>query len=1076
VEVLHDRGPATPVGLDRWTGASGYLIGGRMVLTAAHAVDYRHDLGDDEQVLVRSVDGSEFPAQVLLVCDESSRVDLALLKISASQFSWTLPPIFFARIDRDSPAPMPGCWAVGFPRFGEAGPVLPSGSCRETWQVRGDILPGGKLRSGLLSLQVTSTPQTSPASLAGSAWEGMSGAVVFVTDPHDGDQAVGVVTTHHRAEGESALTVVPITAVSGLLTKAQWWQQLGVSDPDALPVLPRQQRPGQPGRALRGYLEAARRAAREHPYSIALLNAPSLATVYLRQQLAVPAEDDKDRERNRTSRAEPGPSQRTAVPATQSLSIEDALLRHRCVVVLGGPGAGKSSLLRHLTDVVATSWLDADGQRYVPVRISADALTGNHPFPDIITASVMEDLGATIGELPHALFASEALPGIPWLILVDGLDEITSREMRDKATRVLIHWWNNPAYRFLVASRQLPEDQLAPLRAVASVFTIEPFAPGQLPDLATRWFAALKVDDVAGTAKRFLDHLEQSRLGEIATTLLIATLACVVFASNQAVPPSRFDLYDRFVARLLEDPRKRESLLQHLEGQARPYAAEDSIRKLVQDRRPLLEHYAYIRQLGIEGAGITESFQELFAAWTQRYKPDSIPIQRWSELVMETARQSGLLVQRGDDFVFFHQTIQEYLSACYQATTFRPSRRRATKELSLWTGRVWDGEWDDMPTPQLFLAVAWMNRTGRPPRPIPSPLPYHRVVYGMFLGALAHDGVSLSSSTAKRAIGQLTRITHAPWWARWWMRAGKAARLPDRWFGIFAWTYIRIAAAKGLVRLDREQGIVALGTLAADSSLTANQADDARIDAAITLASLDRTRGADALGALAADTAFGYGYRPEAVQNLTEIDPERARQILAELCVNPNISDWDRQNAAIDLNLLNNNHDNIALAAMATECTVTRYARARAAATLAKEGSELAIETVAAYMADTTVDSWDRVDAAEALSAIAPGRVADMLAAFTVDPTAQSYPRLLAARLLSQTNVERGTQALEVIANDPKADSDDRRWAAENIADLDRPRGIQKLANLASDPSMKRRERRRARRAVRKLRRQRDAS
>jgi hypothetical protein len=1064
------------VDLDRWTGASGYLIGGRLVLTAAHAIDHQRDLGDGEQLLVRTIEGSEFPAQVLLVCDESSRVDLALLKISAPQFSETLPPILFVRVDRDSPAPMPGCWAVGFPRFGEAGPVLPGGSFRETWQVRGDILPGGKLRSGLLSLQVTSTPQTSPASLAGSAWEGMSGAVVFVTDPHDGDQAVGVITTHHRAEGESALTVVPITAVSGLLTKAQWWHQLGVSDPDALPVLPRQQRPSQPGPALRGYLEAARRAAREHPYSIALPNAPSLATVYLRQQLAAPAEDDKDRERHRTSRAEPGPSQRTAVPTTQSLSIEDALLRHRCVLVLGGPGAGKSSLLRHLTDVAATSWLDADGQRYVPVRISADALVGNQPFPDIITASVMEDLGATIGELPKALFASEALPGIPWLVLVDGLDEITSHEMRDKATRVLIHWWNHSAYRFLVASRQLPEDQLAPLRAVASVFTIEPFAPGQLPDLATRWFAALRVDDAAGTTERFLDHLEQSRLGEIATTPLIATLACVVFAGNQAVPPSRFGLYDRFVTRLLEDPRKRENLLQHLEGQARPYAAEDSIRKLVQDRRPLLEHYAYIRQLGAEGASGAESLQELFAEWTQLYKPDALSIQRWSELIMETARQSGLVVQRGNDFVFFHQTIQEYLSACYQAAKFRPSRRRATKELSLRTSGVWDGEWDDMPTPQLFLAAAWMNSTGRPPRPIPAMHPYHRIVYGMFLGALARDGISLPSSTAKRAIDQLTRLTRVPWWARWWMRAVKAARLQDRWPGRLVWRYNRIAAAKGLVLLERERGIAALNALAADSSLTAAGADDARIDAAITLASLDQTRGADVLGALAADTTFGYGYRPEAVQKLTEIDPERGRQILVRLTANPGISDWDRQNAAIDLNLLNNNYDNKALAAMATECTVAGYARARAAATLAKQGSELAIEALAAYMADSTVDSWDRADAAEALSAIAPERVADILAAFTIDLTARSYPRLLAARLLSQTNVERGAQALEVIANDPKSDSDDRRSAAEDIADLDRPRGIQKLVSLASDPSMKRRERSRARRAARKLRRQRDAS
>ena len=55
VEVLHDRGPAPPGGVDRWTGGSGYLIGGRLVLTAAHCVDYRQNLADDERLLVRTV-------------------------------------------------------------------------------------------------------------------------------------------------------------------------------------------------------------------------------------------------------------------------------------------------------------------------------------------------------------------------------------------------------------------------------------------------------------------------------------------------------------------------------------------------------------------------------------------------------------------------------------------------------------------------------------------------------------------------------------------------------------------------------------------------------------------------------------------------------------------------------------------------------------------------------------------------------------------------------------------------------------------------------------------------------------
>ena len=71
-EVLHDRGPVTSLNVNRWSSGSGYSIGGRLVLTAAHTVDYRGVFGDDEQLLVRTIEGIEFAALVVLASDESS--------------------------------------------------------------------------------------------------------------------------------------------------------------------------------------------------------------------------------------------------------------------------------------------------------------------------------------------------------------------------------------------------------------------------------------------------------------------------------------------------------------------------------------------------------------------------------------------------------------------------------------------------------------------------------------------------------------------------------------------------------------------------------------------------------------------------------------------------------------------------------------------------------------------------------------------------------------------------------------------------------------------------------------------
>ena len=246
VEVLHDRGPARPTGGDRWTGGSGYLIRSGLVLTAAHNVDYRRDLRDDEQLLVRTIEGDLLPARVLLIGDEPSWADLALLELSDTRFGEHLPPVTFARVDRDNPAPVSGGWAVGFPRFSEAGPFLPGDGRRETWLVFGHILhhlyhvlPGGKRRA-VLSLEVTSSP---PAWLTGSAWEGMSGAVVFAANAHDGEQAaVGVISRPGRER--AAMTVVPVTAVADLAAAAEWWQQFGVSDSGALPIVRHRARAG----------------------------------------------------------------------------------------------------------------------------------------------------------------------------------------------------------------------------------------------------------------------------------------------------------------------------------------------------------------------------------------------------------------------------------------------------------------------------------------------------------------------------------------------------------------------------------------------------------------------------------------------------------------------------------------------------------------------------------------------------------------------------------------------------------------------------------------------------------------
>ena len=225
---------------DRYRYGSGFRLGGRLVLTAAHVVAGAAAAG----ITVRGPDKVPHPARVVdaLVGDPDT-VDLALLELCEEAAELSSPPV--AAVDRDAPVPVPveGCWAVGYPLFQEVRSA--AGVVRETAQVWGMILPAENLVSGLLSLQVTSAPRALPPrreTLGESQWSGMSGAAVLA-----GEQLIGVVSEHAPRRGESTITVTPLANL-GCLTAAaaaEWWAYLA-ADPRQLVMLPARRERSEP--------------------------------------------------------------------------------------------------------------------------------------------------------------------------------------------------------------------------------------------------------------------------------------------------------------------------------------------------------------------------------------------------------------------------------------------------------------------------------------------------------------------------------------------------------------------------------------------------------------------------------------------------------------------------------------------------------------------------------------------------------------------------------------------------------------------------------------------------------------
>ena len=1094
VEVLHDRAPAARAGTDRWTAGSGYLIGSRLVLTAAHNVGYRRDLGGDEQLLVRTIEGSVLAARVALICDELSGVDLALLEISDPRFGEHLPAATFARVNRDSPAAVADCWAVGFPRFGEAGPVLPGGSRRETWQVSGHILPGGKRRAGLLSLQVTSNP---PAPLSGSAWEGMSGAVVFAADGHDGEQmAVGVVSTYHRPEGESALTVVPITAIADLAAAAQWWQQFGVTDLDALHILPRQR--AQAGPALESahphhgdvvaLMRAQVRATDEPPYRLFGVRRPPLSSVYVRQSLSGGV-------------ASPG-----SALADPPCSVEEALARHRHLIVTGGPGQGKSTLSLQLVHRLAGDWLvsrssSAGGHRgpvgLVPLRVTGRELAAaiHHPWLQALRDAARNELGGHLdleAGFPPGLL-KKPVGGTPWLIVIDGLDEAVEPEGRDKLVTVLSARLAEAAlpHRLLVTSRPLHPAEMARLRRDAGaddvgVYELEPFNIAALQDFARRWLTDGPRPPGVDPATRFLQETQINHLADVLSTPLLALMAIALFEEDPdgTLPRFKYDLYERYLGHVLT------RAVRHPDWRA--VTAE--LAEFTGDSGHALYHHVTVEALLQHLAAIqVSSDTPLVAAACEWLAGNTGPAlhrpPEWQGIVESLLMRSGLLVRRGSRWEFIHYSFAEHLATAAEAAKMPGKFDPDDPVLHECINRTRDPFTDIA----LITLIHWVRR-------VPSVAPalltwlqqghqHHQELAARLLtsgvaGQAQHldsacqaierlvvvleDGqpIWLLAALARRrpaAVDALNRISAnsmVPTWARAaalaaaiqirGLDAEKTAAalrglLDERWEGA-GWS--QVIAASALLELGEEfraEAIQILRDILADPYAH----PDAKESAATALSGSGPDLRAEALAALRAvitDPLANCYDRRFAARGLSRLGfPAEAASALNAILADPQAGAWDKAHTSFAFQQIPRQYRGEAIAvfkAIMDDATADPNERWKSAWALLRissghrpEAITILREALREAIADPPCyPDLLRSDAAESIASFAPEYLPDAIQALRTilgDPAIDPWARVYAARAMVRLDFDKYEEVIGVLAELANSSSDpDHRLVA----------------------------------------------
>ena len=391
------------------------------------------------------------------------------------------------------------------------------------------------------------------------------------------------------------------------------------------------------------------------------------------------------------------------------LSALEVLNRESRLVLMGDPGAGKSTFVNFLTLCLAGEQLnmaevnlkiltvplpeqneDRDKKArpqpwnhgvLLPVRIILRdfAARGLPPVGQKANAShlwnfIASELGALLR--PYGEYLKNHLQQQGGLVMLDGLDEVPEAERRREQVKDAVADFVATFHRcrFLVTSRTYAyQKQDWKLNGFAEA-VLGPFGTGQIHRFVDRWYDHIAVirsmnpDDARGRAQRLkaaLDH--NPRLTELASRPLLLTLMASLHAWRGGSLPEKRELLYADAVDLLLDHWERPKIVCDANGKA--LLQQQSLAEWLKvDRsavRLLLNRLAFEAHRDqpdlLSTADIAQN-KLIDGLVNLSNNPDVKP----RRIVEYISHRAGLLLPRGEGvYTFPHRTFQEYLAACH---------------------------------------------------------------------------------------------------------------------------------------------------------------------------------------------------------------------------------------------------------------------------------------------------------------------------------------------------------------------------------------------------------------------------
>jgi len=332
--------------------------------------------------------------------------------------------------------------------------------------------------------------------------------------------------------------------------------------------------------------------------------------------------------------------------AQDRVSGLEAVKKYSKLIVLGKPGAGKTTFLKHVAIQCSLGELQA---HRVPIFITLKDFAEIEQRPSLL--EYISEQFTNYGISDTSVAEKLLLQGQA-LVLLDGLDEVREtdcyrvlQEVRNFSTQ--FHR-NQFVITCRIATREYTLEQFIEVE-------VADFEESQIATFATKWFAAK--DPTKGY--KFLQKLKASSpIQELATNPLLLTLLCLMFEESADFPANRSELYKEGLNVLL---RKWDA--------KRNIEREQIYKKLsIQHKEYLLSQLALITFKRGDYFFRQKEIEQYIADYIRNIPGVSVEVEALqldSEAVLKSIEaQHGLLVERARGiYSFSHLTFQEYFAA-----------------------------------------------------------------------------------------------------------------------------------------------------------------------------------------------------------------------------------------------------------------------------------------------------------------------------------------------------------------------------------------------------------------------------